>query len=287
MARRAGTLFDRYVVVDWSANARPKTGRDSIWVAEAGRSGPPTVHNPSTRRAAERSLAEVVASDGRTLLAVDASLGYPSGTAEWFGFEGGAAWRAMWQHLERRLADDDRNGNDRFAVAAELNRRREAALFWGRPARQHHDGLDTRKPTRFPVAEFRRIESSLRAERLRPASVWQLLGVGSVGSQTLTLLPVLERLFRNGRVEIWPFTTGLVTPAVPAGTTVVAEIWPTAFDVDPTLHAVRDAAQVMSVADRLRRADRGGRLAAWLAPTVDDADRRAAESEEGWLLRPG
>ena len=26
-----GALFDAYVVVDWSAAAQPKTGRDSIW----------------------------------------------------------------------------------------------------------------------------------------------------------------------------------------------------------------------------------------------------------------
>ena len=27
------TLFDAYLMVDWSAEARPKLGRDSIWLA--------------------------------------------------------------------------------------------------------------------------------------------------------------------------------------------------------------------------------------------------------------
>ena len=29
------STFDRFVFVDWSANSTPKTGKDSIWVAEA------------------------------------------------------------------------------------------------------------------------------------------------------------------------------------------------------------------------------------------------------------
>ena len=33
-------IFDRYIAVDWSANNGPKTGRDSIWIAEATASGP-------------------------------------------------------------------------------------------------------------------------------------------------------------------------------------------------------------------------------------------------------
>ena len=32
-------MFEAYVVVDWSANSRPKMGKDSIWIAEAGRLG--------------------------------------------------------------------------------------------------------------------------------------------------------------------------------------------------------------------------------------------------------
>ena len=32
-------MFDRFAVVDWSANSTPKRGRDSIWIAVAERTG--------------------------------------------------------------------------------------------------------------------------------------------------------------------------------------------------------------------------------------------------------
>jgi precorrin-8X/cobalt-precorrin-8 methylmutase len=285
-----GRLFDRYVVVDWSANGRPVRGRDSIWVAVAGRSGPIEVSNPSTRRRAESILGELLddAADRRerTLVGVDASLGFPAGTADCFAVPGAEPWRAMWTHLERRLVDDDHNRNDRFAVAAELNRRRGASVFWGCPAGRIVEGLGPRKPAVFPVEEFRAVEAVLRAEGLRPASVWQLLGVGSVGSQTLTVLPVLERLLRRGGIEVWPFASGAVPPVTEAGSTVVVEVWPTVFTIESSAHAVRDAAQVVSVAAQLRRADDRDELGGWFEPVVPGASGDAVRSEEGWILRP-
>ena len=281
-------LFERYLVVDWSANGQPKRGRDSIWIAMADRAGPIEVTNPATRRRAESAVSSLLDSGrrDRTLIAVDASLGFPVGTAEWFGLHGTSPWRAMWQHLERRLVDDERNRNDRFAVAAELNRLREPGPFWGCPAGSDVDGLSRYKPASFPIAEFRNVELALRNEGFRPASVWQLLGAGSVGSQTLTLLPVLERLFRRGGVEVWPFTTGLVAPRVEAGTTVVIEIWPTVFPVDQDALTVRDAAQVASVARCLRECDDRSELSRWFEPVLHDDVREAVEAEEGWLVRP-
>jgi hypothetical protein len=34
-------IFDRYVTVDWSANNRPKTGKDSIWICNLSADGEP------------------------------------------------------------------------------------------------------------------------------------------------------------------------------------------------------------------------------------------------------
>ena len=111
-----------------------------------------------------------------------------------------------------------------------------------------------------------------------------------MGSQTLTLLPILHRLVAagsfGGTVEVWPFTTGLTAPSVGPGTLVLAECWPTAFDLDLSTHAVRDAAQVDGVARQLQLADTTGELGSWLAPDVTADERRAAESEEGWVLLP-
>lgn len=282
-------LFDRFLVVDWSAAGYPTTGKDSIWIASLDAGGEPQLSNPSTRRAAERELGMLFDRSSRTLLAVDASLGYPAGTTEWFGLVGDEPWRAMWRHLAGAVVDDDANRNNRFEVAAALNRRGGVpGPFWGRAARTPRDGLAVGKPDRFPVPEFRSIEEHWRVADRRPASCWQLLGAGCVGGQSLTLIPILERLRQTARVEVWPFTTGTTAaPAVTAGTTVVAETWPTAFDLDLPIDRIRDAAQVDGVARRLRDADATGELATWFTPDLDPDDRALVESEEGWALVPG
>ena len=142
--------------------------------------------------------------------------------------------------------------------------------------------LCRKKPAVFPVPEYRLVEARLRAASASPKSVWQLLGAGSVGGQTLTLLPVLRRLL--GRTEVWPFTTGLQVPCS-ATRIVVAEVWPSWFvrEIPPAM--VRDAAQVAGTATSLAAADAAGGLASWFAPSVDDAE--PVVREEGWILGVG
>ena len=117
-------------------------------------------------------------------------------------------------------------------------------------------------------------------------SVWQLMGVGSVGSQSLTAIPVLDRLVAagDGRVGVWPLTTGLDVPRTRPGDVVVTEVWPTAFDPPVPAGTVRDAAQVAHVAAELAAADADGRLRRWFAPVV--ADPAPVVGEEGWVLGP-
>lgn len=285
-----GELFDRYVVVDWSAASRPVTGPDSIWIAvlDAGAARADLV-NPPTRAEAAEALAALRRSDARTLVAVDASLGYPRGSAKRLRVRGDPPWRAWWQYLERHLEDDASNRNNRFEVAAALNQRTKGAgPFWGRPANRDVVGLAATKPASFRVHEFRHVEAWLRARGLHPASGWQLLGAGSVGSQTLTVLPVWERLLRGGGVDVWPFTTGLAAPTAASGTIVLAETWPTAFGLDLGGDGgrVRDAAQVDGVAAALAHADRSAELATWFAPALPASVREVVEAEEGWVLAP-
>lgn len=282
-----GELFDRHVVVDWSASSSPTTGSDSIWVAVHDGVGEPALHNPPTRAAAEALLRGLADPAARTLVAIDASLGYPAGSAAAFGLTAQPPWQAWWDEIAGLLADDDANRNDRFEVAGRLNRRVAGdGPFWGRPAQRPVDGLATTKPARFPAPEFRHVEEQLRAAGRRPSSGWQLLGAGSVGSQTLTLLPILHRWYRDGGVEVWPFTTGLVAPDVRPGTTVLAETWPTAFDLDLPVGMVRDAAQVRGAAAALAAADGDGALGEWFAPPLAGDVRTVVEAEEGWVLRP-
>jgi hypothetical protein len=284
--------FDVVVAVDWSAAGAPVTGTDSIWLATSDG----VLANPATRASAAELLDGIVATarGRRVLVGVDVPFGYPAGSAAAFGLDGGG-WQAMWSFLTGAVTDDDRNRNNRFAVAASLNRSVGPGRgpFWGCPPPFADDVLAATKPapppTGAPIAEWRACERHLRGAGLRPFSVWQLAYAGSVGGQALTAIPRLERLRRrHARVEVWPFTTGFVDPACLATDAVVlAEVWPSAFAVDRSRHRVKDAAQVGHVVDELVAADREGALAGWLAtPSVDPHDRAGVLDEEGWILAP-
>lgn len=282
-------MFDRFVVVDWSANSAPKLGRDSIWIAVGDRTGEVAVTNLATRTVAEEFLVERLESDpaSSTLLGVDFSLGYPAGTAAGLGLTG-APWSAMWDLLVEDIHDDDRNTNNRFDVAAALNRRLTgaAAPFWGCPPSRATPTLAPTKPhPSGPLAEWRAVEERLRARGHRPFSAWQLLGAGAVGSQSLLGIPVIARLRQRfgERVRVWPFTTGFASPPRDRGAIVVAEVWPSLIPID-TNGAVRDAAQVSAMVGWLVETARCEGLGALFSPSLPPSVSEAALAEEGWVL---
>jgi precorrin-8X/cobalt-precorrin-8 methylmutase len=279
-------VFDRLVVVDWSANSTPKRGRDSIWIAVRDSVGM-TLSNPSTRFEAEGILADLLARDERTLVGVDFSLGFPAGTAGSLGLAGSLGdevppWASTAAELGRLVDDDARNRNNRFAVASELNARMGAAPgpFWGCPPRAESASLTTTKPAAGPLAEWRNVESVLRQRGHRPFSSWQLLGAGAVGSQSLLGIPMIMRLRERfvGRLAVWPFEAA-------DRSIVVAEVWPSLLPLELTVAAVRDAAQVLGVAEWLAGLDASDGLRDLfrldrLAPEVHDV----VVGEEGWVL---
>ena len=284
--------FDRIVIVDWSANATPKRGRDSIWVAQLT-GGELQVANPPTRAAAIALLSDAVGeahrSGDRVLVGVDFSLGFPAGTAGALDLDGGD-WSAMWSMLADRVHDDERNRNNRFELASQLNGRIAATTpgpFWGCPPRRATRHLTTTKVPAEPLPTWRAVESLLRARGLRPFSAWQLLGAGAVGSQSLRGIAAVAGLVdalraRSIGVDVWPFTSGFGVPTAPV---VVAEIWPSLIELDESDAAtVRDRRQVVSLATHLASID----LAAYFAPACRaDLDREtiaAALGEEGWIL---
>jgi hypothetical protein len=294
--------FDRFVVVDWSANSTPKLGRDSIWIAVHDRTAEIALTNFPTRASAMEFLMELFECDSTstTLLGVDFSLGYPAGTAASLGVAG-TPWSAMWTLLANRIADNDRNANNRFAVAAEFNQRITGgpSPFWGCPPSAASESLTTTKPvthaTTKPVthaapaaelAQFRAVEQVLRHQGHRPFSSWQLLGAGAVGSQSLLGIARLHGLRRRfaGRIDIWPFTTGFQTPTLTAGSVVVAEVWPSMLDIGERDGVVRDAAQVNATVQWLADADVSGDIAALFSPLLAPEVAAVAVAEEGWVL---
>jgi len=294
-----GPLFDGYLMVDWSAAATPRTGADSIWTALVERDGGPVaLANPPTRLAAldaVRTICRRYHEAGRRLLVgFDFPNGYPRGTAGRAGLNG-APWRAIWDHLAAAIEEGVRNKNNRFAVAADLNRRLSGGPFpfWGCPARAACATLGPKKTRRFgddTVPEFRLVEHAAKGAK----SCWQLLGVGSVGGQVLTGIPVQHALAGDlefGRaVTVWPFDTGLrAPPAGGAWRIVIAEVYPSLFPIQVPDGAVKDAVQVETVARVLAAWDGAGSLGRRFAgpPSLTAAERAVIEREEGWILGAG
>ena len=302
--------FDAWMFVDWSANSTPKTGRDSIWIAEAVRVGArTTLHapiNPPTRTEASEVIAQRLASHvearRRVLVGCDFAYGYPRGFAAALGLRGSdAPWRRTWRTLASRIADAPNNANNRWQVAIELNRRLggPAGPFWACPAASATRHLCIGKG-RFPhvtragesLAEYRIVDLRLRGSKRAVQSVWKLYTTGSVGSQSLLGIPRLHALTRDARLapwsRVWPFETGFteaITPEI--GPFVVhAEVWPRIIPDEGDPAVVLDARQVSALARHFADLDVHGKLAPLFArpPGLTDADVDVICREECWVL---
>lgn len=300
--RRANTLFDAYIFIDWSASLKPKTGKDSIWIGAGAYNGNGTLVvdppiNPRTRQQAEAKVCELLVehtqSHRRVLVGFDFPYGYP---ANWHTAVGANPrnWQALWNLLVNHITDDGGNTNNRCDVANDLNAaggNPAGGPFWSRPngGGARWPALPATKPRCFAagIVEFREIEQRLRNAGKHPKSVWQLFGNGVVGSQTLVGIPVLVRL-RNqpelqGCSQIWPFETGWQCPIGPRPFVVHAEIWPGAIPIERGLHSVKDAAQVLSYVYWAARLDVTGNLGARFNQP-DPAVTAVVQQCEGWIL---
>lgn len=297
-------LFGAYIIVDWSAAEGRKTGESSVWLGVVKRDVRfrPVfeAHNPATRAEAATLLRTILADltrrGERALVGFDFCLGFPEGTAERMKLAG-EPWAALWKFLGARVVDKPDNTNNRFQVAATMNRLMTGAArpFWGAPARQAQTTLSTTKPpagaTDVP-ADFRRTERATQGKGKAGAkSVWQMHGAGVVGGQTLLGVAAAKRLLDElGPVAaVWPFSFGWRAPTAETLAplrVLMVEVYPSLFPVKAEPGEVKDRAQVRETAEHLARLDEQGRLAALFAPpkaaTLEDV--AAVEREEGWIL---
>ncbi|TRD20715.1 gephyrin-like molybdotransferase Glp [Palleronia caenipelagi] len=272
------SVFDTVIVVDWSAKSAPSPVRpsaDAIWIAETS-GGETACSYHRTRSEAVAHLEarfEGVLAEGRRVLAgFDFAFGYPAGTAQ--ALTGHEDVFALWAWLAERIEDDARNGNNRFEVAAEMNRCLQGRPFWGRPKERQvadlHWGKGETDYSAF--AERRAVEQVLTGAK----PVWQLMGNGSVGSQSLTGLPRLQglRVRFGGALSVWPFEA----PETPI---VLAEVWPSMLADEVAAQMgpddVKDAAQVTVLAEALHAAAQRGDMGALLAAAK-------GPEAEGWVL---
>jgi len=293
-------LFSAYVIVDWSAAAKPSTGADSIWIGVLKRDVRFRLsfesYNPATRAEAETRLAAVLDDlkkrGERALVGFDFPLGFPRGLAKALALPGEKPWRAVWDQLAKMVKDKPDNTNNRFGVGSEINRRLTGGPFpfWGCPPK---DALTTLQPKRVrehgpdDLPEFRRTDRAAKGAH----SIWKLYYNGSVGGQAIVGIPAVRRLkdARGETVRIWPFETGfkaLTEDDLEGVAVVVAEVYPSLLQAVPAPGEVKDLAQVRELAEHFAKLDEAGRLAAaFAAPQgLDDAALAVAETEEGWIL---
>ena len=291
-------LFETHIVVDWSARSRPspaKPTRDAIWwaVARDGVVAPPVYLR--TRHAAVTRLAKLIAAERaarrRVLVGFDFPFGYPAGVAR--HLTGRACAFALMDWLVARIIDDEHNVNNRYAVAAEINRLYPGVgPCWGRPAKWPYPDVPTRARTRTHRSaqppEHRIADKHAKGAK----TVWQLAYTGSVGSQVLLGLPALDRLRKSiaGSVAVWPFEGGLAVPDKPV---VFAELYPSLLRTAVARYArraeIHDRAQVRVNARAFASLDAAGGLAPLFqgSPTLTPPERRLIETEEAWVLGVG
>ena len=290
-------LFQAYVMVDWSAAAKPTTGSDSIWIGVLKRNVRFQMafeaHNPATRAEAEKLLNGVLddlkRNRERVLVGFDFPLAFPRGTAGALNLAG-EPWRALMDFVAKEVKDKPNNDNNRFQVGAKMNRLMtgEAFPFWGAPERDTQTMLSAKRPREHregDLPEFRLAEQTLKG----PSPIWKLYYQGSVGGQSLTGLPMLKRIkdARGDAVRVWPFESGwkpLAVSDLDGAEAVFAEVYPSMFGAKASAGVVKDEAQVRAAAERFAALDEKGQLAPLFGPAKDDPRREAIEREEGWIL---
>ena len=293
-------LFHTHIIVDWSARSKPspeKPSKDAIWWAVARDGDVTDVVYERTRHAAIQSLSRCIADElsrGRRVLAgFDFPFGYPAGFArQMTGQESGLA---LWAWLATRIKDDERNGNNRYQVATEINSAYAGiGPFWGRPGTWDFPAVPTCGSDRSRRDSHPPERRVAEKNAVGAKTVWQLAYNGSVGSQVLLGVPALERL-RNapglaGDVAVWPFESGLHVPDKPV---VLAEVYPSllkqAVDERAGENEIYDCAQVRVNAEAFALLDGRNAMAPLFAGSaaLTRQERNVVELEEAWILGLG
>lgn len=296
-------LFDAYVIAIWTAAETRKLGDQSLWIGVAKRDVRfrlySETHNVASRAEGEALLNSILSDHrkrgDRVLVGFDFNLGYPTGTAARLDLKG-SPWSAMWKFIASNVVDKADNTNNRYQVAAKMNRLMtdQPWPLWGAPARQAQRWLTTTKPpvgSAADIPEFRATEEASKKKGLQPKSVWQMHGAGAVGGLTLVGVPMVRRLLESlgPSGAVWPFGAGwrALSPAdVEPLSTLVVEVWPALFDGKPAPGEFRDQALAREAAEALARLDEAGDLSDAFGPPKGATPEliEKVEQEEGWIL---
>lgn len=182
------------VAVDWSGAATGASTR--IWLARVADGELIELRNGRSRAEVVDTLVALRAACPEGLVVgLDFSFSFPA----WFVEEQSCITIGdVWQ---------------RVALKGEDWLRACAPPFWGRPGRPRPD----------LVAHLRRAEEAIAVGGIRPKSIFQVGGAGSVGTGSLRGMPHLPRL-RAAGYSIWPFD-----PVAPSSPFMVFEMYPRLF----------------------------------------------------------
>lgn len=293
-------LFSAYVIVDWSAASKAATGTDCVSIGVLKRDVRFRLafesYTTTTRAEAEKRLGLILDDlkkrNEKAFMGFDFPLGFPTGLAPALKLTTEPHWRAVWNWLDKMVKDKADNTNNRFGVAAEINRRVTDGPFpfWGCAPR---DTLTTLQPKKTrdhgegDLPEMRLTDIAAKTGR----SIWKLYYAGSIGGQTILGIPAVSRLkaARADAMKIWPLETGwqTLTPAELDGVDlVVAEVDPMAAKANPAPGEAKAIAQLRALAEQFAKLDEAGKFGdLFAAPKgVDDASLEIAQTEEGWIL---
>ena len=287
--------IDTIIAIDWSARSKPSAKmpvKDAIYLC-AQRRGQPIAHPFyfRTRRAVMQhlyALLETEMTAGRkTFVGFDFSLGYPQGFAK--ALTGKPEALAVWDWLKERIEDAPDNSNNRFEVAAEINKIFAGiGPFWGAPAQLKLPSLPHKGAARHShgLPEYRHTDLAAKAH-----SAWKLYTTGAVGSQSLLGLPYLSELRKwlGKRCQVWPIegckllprasvVVGEIYPSILASKEIMADYikrWP------DQLYDILDAQQVRGSCEQLQRMFQTDPLFQSLIPADIPANIRI---EEGWIM---
>jgi precorrin-8X/cobalt-precorrin-8 methylmutase len=312
------SLFDAYIMVDWSGGNSRRLGKpDCIWIAygPASASSPETVSSPSRSEAEQiirSQLQTIVGSNkGRVLVCADFGYGYPAGFASLLQLPAGNGlppWRIVWKYLTDQLQDDlgtktghkPTNCSNRFEVANAINAAASGpgsrGPFWGLCKPGEYACVPQKRPPQPFVCATGKIASlRITDRRAKSDTPFRLFGTGSVGSQVLTGIPRLQNIRFDpwfARCSaVWPFETGWA-PATgswldPNVRVLHAEIYPS-LNKERLTDAIKDRGQVRAMWRWARDLDAKNLLIKQFAVppgiTSGSQDDIVICREEGWIL---
>jgi hypothetical protein len=255
-------MFNRYFGIDYSGAQTPTASLKGLRVYVADGDAlpvevppPPSARKYWTRKGIAEWLAERLAEDVPTLVGIDHGFSFPLRYFEVHRLK--PDWPTFLDDFQRHWPTDDDYTYVDFV----------------------RDGVHGNGAARMGNPRWRR----LTEERAGGAkSVFHFDVRGSVAKSTHAGIPWLRFIRKRlgSRVHFWPFDGW----DIPAGRSAVAEVYPALWNRSfATEGRTGDQHDAFSISAWLSRADRDGRLAAFLNPDLSPPERTLAQVE-GWIL---